>query len=127
MANLTKKCLVTALKNISGKEIPADKLATCRTTCEVIDAFNDLYRCTVTFSGLLNSTNISSDMKVTVKDSDGNVVSPTAVNKYTLDTGDYTYDATVSGAVAKEGVAFSISSADVQSGTKNVVITFTAA
>lgn len=127
MANLTKKCLVTALKNISGKEIPADKLATCRTTCEVIDAFNDLYRCTVTFSGLLNSTNISSDMKVTVKDSDGNVVSPTAANKYTLDAGDYTYDATVSGAVAKEGVAFSISSADVQSGTKNVIITFTAA
>ena len=91
MANLTKKCLVTALKNISGKEIPADKLATCRTTREVIDAFNDLYRCAVTFSGLLNSTNISSSMKVTVKDSDGNVVSPTVANKYTLDAGDYTY------------------------------------
>lgn len=127
MNDNVKHCLLEALQNISGKTVPDDVICKCHTTCDMLNAFNDLYKCSVTISGLLNSTNVSSEMTVTVKDSSGSVVSPAATNKYLLTAGDYTYNATVSGAVAKENVAFTVSAADVQGGTKNVIIQFTAA
>ena len=124
---LTKHCLVKALQNVSGKKIPDDVLAECGTTCEVLDAFNDLYKCVVTFSGVVGSTNVNSSLVLTVKDANGNTIAPTAERTYTLTEGSYTYDASASGAVAKKGEALKITNSDEQNGTKTVVVSFTAA
>lgn len=45
---LLKDALAQALQNVSGKKIPADKLANCSTTTDVLVAFNDLYKTTTT-------------------------------------------------------------------------------
>ena len=124
---LTKHCLVEALQNVSGKTIPAEALAKCTTTCEVLDAFNALYKCAVTFSGIIGSTNVTDIMVVTVKDASGNVIAASADGSFLLKEGDYTYDATCEGAVAKSGVALAVTNSDEQKGTKAVVISFTAA
>ncbi|MGN0803830.1 MAG: hypothetical protein ACI4MS_00415 [Candidatus Coproplasma sp.] len=124
---LKKDCLAEVLQNVSGKKIPADVLAKCKTTCEVLDAFNALFKCVVTFSGIIGSTNVTSRMNVTVKDAKGNIIAANSDGKYTLKNGIYTYDATATGAVAKSNVAFTITNADETNGTKTVVVSFTAA
>ena len=124
---LTKDCLAKALQNVSGKTIPADVLAKCTTTCEVIDEFNALYKCVVTFSGVIGSTNVNSSLVLTVKDANGNTIAPTAERTYTLTEGSYTYDASAYGAVAKNGEKLTITNSDEQNGTKTVVVAFTAA
>lgn len=124
---LTKDCLVEALQNLSGKYFPADVLAKCETTCEVLDAFNALYKCVVTFAGIVGSTNVTDSMILTVKDENGNTIEAGSDGKYTLKEGNYTYDDTATGAVAKSDVSFAITNSDEQNGTKNVIITFTAA
>ena len=123
---LTKNCLAEALENISGKKFPEGVCDRCTTTCELLNEFNNLYKCAVTFSGVIGSTNVTDKMTVTVKDSDGNVVEATD-NKYLLKKGSYTYTATVEGGQDKTDVALSITNSDEQKGTKSVVITFTAA
>lgn len=123
---LTKDCLIKALQNISGKTIPDDVLAKCDTTCGVLNAFNDMYKCLVTFQGILGSTNVTSTMSMTVKDAAGNVIAPQSPNEYLLAEGTYSYSATCAGAVAKTDVGFEITNSDEQSGKKSVVITFTA-
>lgn len=124
---LTRDCLAEALQNLSGKSIPADVLAKCETTCDVLDEFNKLYTCVVTFSGVLSSENVSDTMVVTVKDADGKEIAATEKNKYTLKEGTYSYSATCTGAQAKTDVALKITNDDEQKGTKSVVINFTAA
>ena len=124
---LTKDCLAEALENISGKTFPEGVLDKCTTTCELLNAFNNLYKCAVTFSGVISSTNVTDKMTVIVKDSDGNVIEATEPNKYSLKQGSYTYSATVDGGQNKNDVALSITSSDEKKGTKSVAITFTAA
>lgn len=124
---LTKNCLVKALQNLSGKSIPADVLANCQTTCEVLHAFNALYSCEVTFSGVLGSTQVTNIMSVSVKDASGTIIPAGTGGKYALSEGSYTYSATCEGAVDKTDVAFEITNADEQKGTKSIIITFTAA
>ena len=123
---LAKNCLAEALENISGKKFPEGICDRCTTTCELLNEFNNLYKCAVTFSGVLGSTNVTDNMTVTVKDGNGNVIEATD-NKYLLKKGSYTYTATVEGGQDKTDVALSITNSDEQKGTKNVVITFTAA
>lgn len=127
MQDNAKYCLIKALENISGKSIPKNILEKCHTTCDMLEAFNNLYKCTVTFSGVLNSTNVSNNMAVTVKDASGNILTPFETNKYLLVAGSYTYNASVEGAVAKENVAFTVSAAELQNGSKSVIVSFTAA
>ena len=127
MERRTIKCLVHTLQNLSGKQIPESKLCNCNTFCEILNAFNELYSCVVTFSGVLGATNVTSSMILTVKDAGGNIISAGSDGKYTLKEGNYTYSATCTGAVAKTDIAFSISNDDEQKGTKSVVISFTAA
>ena len=124
---LAKNCLAEALENISGKKFPEGICDRCTTTCELLNEFNNLYKCAVTFSGVIGSTNVTDKMTVIVKDSDGNVIEATESNKYLLKGGSYTYSATADGAQEKTDVALSITNSDEQKGTKNVVITFTAA
>lgn len=124
---LTKNCLAEALENISGKTFPEGVCDRCTTTCELLNEFNNLYKCAVTFSGVIGSTNVTDKMTVTVNDSDGNVIEATEPNKYSLKQGSYTYSATVEGAEDKTDVALSITNSDEQKGTKSVVIAFTAA
>ena len=123
---LTKNCLAEALENISGKKFPEGICDRCTTTCELLNEFNNLYKCAVTFSGVIGSTNVTDKMTVTVKDGNGNVIEATD-NKYLLKKGSYTYTATVEGGQDKTDVALSITNSDEQNGTKNVAITFTAA
>ena len=123
---LTKNCLAEALENISGKKFPEGVCDRCTTTCELLNEFNNLYKCAVTFSGVIGSTNVTDKMTVTVKDGNGNVIEATD-NKYLLKKGSYTYTATVEGGQDKTDVALSITKSDEQNGTKNVAITFTAA
>lgn len=123
---LTKNCLAEALENISGKKFPEGVCDRCTTTCELLNEFNNLYKCAVTFSGVIGSTNVTDKMTVTVKDGNGNVIEATD-NKYLLKKGSYTYTATVEGGQDKTDVALSITNSDEQNGTKNVAITFTAA
>ena len=123
---LTKNCLAEALENISGKKFPEGICDRCTTTCELLNEFNNLYKCAVTFSGVIGSTNVTDKMTVTVKDGNGNVIEATD-NKYLLKKGSYTYTATVEGGQDKTDVALSITKSDEQNGTKNVAITFTAA
>ena len=123
---LAKNCLAEALENISGKKFPEGICDRCTTTCELLNEFNNLYKCAVTFSGVIGSTNVTDKMTVTVKDGNGNVIEATD-NKYLLKKGSYTYTATVEGGQDKTDVALSITNSDEQKGTKNVVITFTAA
>ena len=123
---LTKNCLAEALENISGKKFPEGVCDRCATTCELLNEFNNLYKCAVTFSGVIGSTNVTDKMTVTVKDGNGNVIEATD-NKYLLKKGSYTYTATVQGGQDKTDIALSITNSDEQNGTKNVAITFTAA
>ena len=123
---LTKNCLAEALENISGKKFPEGVCDRCTTTCELLNEFNNLYKCAVTFSGVIGSTNVTDKMTVTVKDGNGNVIEATD-NKYLLKKGSYTYTATVEGGQDKTDIALSITNSDEQNGTKNVAITFTAA
>ena len=123
---LTKNCLAEALENISGKKFPEGICDRCTTTCELLNEFNNLYKCAVTFSGVISSTTVTDKMAVTVKDGNGNVIEATD-NKYLLKQGSYTYSATVEGGQDKTDVALSITNSDVQKGTKSVAITFTAA
>lgn len=123
---LTKNCLAEALENISGKKFPEGVCDRCTTTCELLNEFNNLYKCAVTFSGVIGSKNVTDKMTVTVKDGNGNVIEATD-NKYLLKKGSYTYTATVEGGQDKTDVALSITNSDEQNGTKNVAITFTAA
>ncbi len=122
-----KNCLLDMLQNVTGKTVPEDTLKNCRTTCEVLDAFNDLYACVVNFTGVISSTNVTSSMTVTVKDANGETVNPVEARKYRLKEGSYTYSAEASGAVAKNDVAFTITNSDEQTGTKNMIVQFTAA
>ena len=124
---LAKDCLAEALENISGKTFPEGVLDKCTTTCQLLDEFNNLYKCVVSFSGVIGSTNVTDKMTVIVKDSDGNVIEATESNKYLLKKGSYTYTATVEGGQDKTDIALSITNSDEQNGTKNVAITFTAA
>ena len=123
---LTKNCLAEALENISGKKFPEGVCDRCTTTCELLNEFNNLYKCAVTFSGVIGSKNVTDKMTVTVKDGNGNVIEATD-NKYLLKKGSYTYTATVEGGQDKTDIALSITNSDEQNGTKNVAITFTAA
>ena len=124
---LTKNCLAEALENISGKKFPEGVCDRCTTTCELLNEFNNLYKCAVTFSGVIGSTNVTDKMTVTVKDGNGNVIEAMENNKYLLKEGSYTYSATVEGGQNKNDVALSITSSDEQKGTKSVAIAFTAA
>lgn len=124
---LTRDCLVEALQNITGKSIPADELKKCETTCDVLDAFNKLYSCSVIFSAILNSTNVTAQTTIVVKDTNGNEISAGSDGKYNLKEGTYKYDATCEGAVSKTNETFTVSNADETNGTKTVIITFTAA
>lgn len=123
---LIKNCLAEALENISGKTFPQTILDKCETTQSVLEAFNDLYNCVVTFSGVIGSKNVTDKMAVVVKDSNGTVVTAAAKNKYSLKKGKYKYSATVTDGQPKKDVAFTITNADEQKGAKSVAITFTA-
>ena len=123
---LTRDCLVETLQNLSGKSIPAAVLANCETTCDVLNEFNKLYKCLVTFSGTLSSQNVSETMVVTVKDANGKEIVATEKNKYTLKEGTYSYSATCTGAQDKTDVELKITNDDEQKGTKSVIINFTA-
>ena len=122
---LTKNCLAEALENISGKKFSKGVCDRCTTTCELLNEFNNLYKCAVTFSGVIDSANVTDKMVVTVKDGNGNVIEATD-NKYLLKQGSYTYSATVDGGQDKTNIALSITNSDVQKGTKSIVITYTA-
>jgi hypothetical protein len=124
---LTKDCLAEALENISGKTFPEGVLDKCTTTCQLLDEFNNLYKCVVSFSGIIGSTNVSDTMTLIVKDANGNVISESEKNKFSLKQGSYKYSASADGAEDKTDVAFSVTNSDEQKGTKSVVINFTAA
>lgn len=124
---LAKDCLAEALENISGKTFPEGVLDKCTTTCQLLDEFNNLYKCVVSFSGIISSTNVSDTMTVIVKDANGNVISESEKNKFSLKQGSYKYSASANGAEEVTDVAFNVTKSDEQKGTKSVVITFTAA
>ena len=124
---LTKDCLAEALENISGKTFPEGVLDKCTTTCQLLDEFNNLYKCVVSFSGIIGSTNVSDTMTVIVKNANGNVISESEKNKFSLKQGSYKYSASADGAEAVTDVAFNVTNSDEQKRTKSVVITFTAA
>lgn len=115
MDKLTKDALHKALQNVTGKSI-ADKHY--ETTLDVLNAYNALYECTVTFA-LTPST-------ATVVVKKAGVVVPANDDKtYSLKEGAYTYDVSNAGYVSKLAQALTITNTDETTGTKEVAVTLT--
>lgn len=112
MDKLTKDALHKVLQNVTGKSI-ADKHY--ETTLDVLNAYNALYECTVTFA-LTPST-----ATVVVKKA-GVVVTANEDGTYSLKEGSYTYDVSNAGYVAKTAQALTITNADETTGTKTETV-----
>lgn len=115
MDKLTKDALHKVLQNVTGKSI-ADKHY--ETTLDVLNAYNALYECTVTFA-LTPST-----ATVVVKQA-GVVVPANDDGTYSLKEGSYTYDVSNAGYVSKLAQALTITNADETTGTKEVTVALT--
>lgn len=112
MDKLTKDALHKMLQNVTGKSI-ADKHY--ETTLDVLNAYNALYECTVTFA-LTPST-----ATVVVKQA-GVVVPANEDGTYSLKEGAYTYDVSNAGYVSKLAQALTITNADETTGAKTETV-----
>ena len=115
MDKLTKDALHKMLQNVTGKSI-ADKHY--ETTLDVLNAYNALYECVVTFA-LTPST-----ATVVVKKA-GVVVTANEDGTYSLKEGAYTYDVSNAGYVAKTAQALTITNADETTGAKTETVALT--
>ena len=115
MDKLTKDALHKVLQNVTGKSI-ADKHY--ETTLDVLNAYNALYECVVTFA-LTPST-----ATVVVKQA-GVVVPANEDDTYSLKEGSYTYDVSNAGYVSKLAQALTITNSDETTGTKTETVALT--
>lgn len=113
--------LKTALEHVSGKTLTG----TFQTTAEMLHAFNKTYACEVTFD-VLTADLEPVEATVTVKTSDGTVIEPESDGTFDLEAGSYKYDCVADGYTSKTNVSLTISSTDVNNGTKSVTVTMTA-
>lgn len=110
MDKLTKDALHKMLQNVTGKSI-ADKHY--ETTLDVLNAYNALYECTVTFA-LTPST-----ATVVVKQA-GVVVPANEDETYNLVADTYSYTISAEGYVTQTDVELVVNSGDATTGTKTV-------
>lgn len=104
------------LQNLSGKQVEGN----FQELAELLDAFNALYLCKVTFSTTPN------DATIVVRDSNDNEIGKSADGTFHLKEGSYTYDASAEGYVSKTGQVLTIANADETAGTKTVTVTLVA-
>lgn len=114
--------LKAALENVSGKKLDGNY----QTTAEMLHAFNNSYKCKVTFD-VLTAELEPVEAVVTVRTSDGVEIAPESDGKFNLDAGSYKYDCIADGYTPKTNVALTISETDVTNGTKSVTVTMSAA
>lgn len=113
---LIQDALQHALENISGQNLAKDHYST---TIEMLNAFNDTYKCVVTFSVIPEGATI------VVKDSNGKVISADDGGTYSLREGTYKYSITADDYTGITNKTLNISQSDVTTGTKTVTETLT--
>ena len=101
------------LQNLSGKQVDGN----FQELAELLDAFNALYLCKVTFS------TTPSGAIIVVKDSNGNEIGKSADGTFHLKEGSYTYDASAAHYTSKTNQTLTITNADETTGTKTVNVT----
>lgn len=113
---LFKDALQHALENLKGTNLTGS----FETVTDMLNAFNEQYKCVVTFSKTPNTATI------TVKDANGTAITADAGGTYTLYEGTYKYDAANDGYISKTNQTLTVSQSDVVTGTKTVTVTLTA-
>ncbi len=112
----TKNALGQALQNLSGKDIKGEDYTT---TLEMLNAFNAMYACVVTFAVTPSGSTIVVKKGTTV-------IAPEEDGTYLLKEGAYTYTASKPYYITKADQALTITNADETTGTKTVTVTLTA-
>lgn len=112
--------IATELNELLNKITKKTKATKANTILDVISHYNDQYKCIVTFAKTPETATIK------VFDSNGKEIGANANGKYSLDVGNYTYNAKNTGYVSKTEQSLVITSADVTTGTKTVTVTLTA-
>jgi hypothetical protein len=115
MDKLTKNALQKILQNVTGKSIAVKHY---ETTLDVLNAYNALYECVVTFS-LTPST-----AKLVLKQGT-TVIEPNEDGTYSVKEGTYTYDVSNAGYVSKTAQSLTITNSDETTGSKTVEVSLT--
>lgn len=104
--------LQQTLQNLSGKTLSG----TYTTLDNLLNDFNNQYKCVVTFSNTPEAT-------VIVLKQGATTIGPEGDGTYILEEGTYSYDATATGYVSKTDQELIITNADETTGTKTVTVT----
>lgn len=90
-----------------------------------VEADKPVSRCATTFA-IKDTSGAVSGATLVVKNANGEILTATNGQTYSLAAGKYTYDVSKTGYISQENVALEISSEDVTTGTKQVEVTIVA-